>query len=351
MAQSGKKELVLIARAATLQEFVSLRDVADVKETVVSDGDLGKIPDEDCAHAVVVVVGHLEVVDRAFLARCPRLRTVVRCGMGYELIDVKAAGEAGVLVCNSPDYGIEEVADTAFTSILCLFRQTTFLERYLREGAPLSDDQQLASAAPGARRLRGSTLGLLGLGKIGMAVTQRAKAFGMRVAFYDPFTPPGLGKALGGVEQFSSLEEMVRASDCVSLHCPLTPENRHIVNGALLQQFKSTAFLVNTSRGGLVDEGALATALKEGKLAGAALDVFEKEPFVLQGSVFEGVPNLILTPHSAWFSQQSVEDIFSGCRNCARTTLETNEPAQVPVCVNFRQLNMDACKSRWNKNI
>lgn len=346
----SEKPLVLILRPATITEFASLHNIATLKEHVAPDGDLGTVPDEDCALIEVAVIGHLERVDKAFLTRCKNLKALVRCGMGYERIDTAAAGEAGVVVCNAPDYGIEEVADTALAHILCLFRQTTFLEQGMREGVPLNNDSELASFAKGCRRLRGSTLGLIGLGKIGIAVAQRASVFGLKIAFYDPYTPPGLGRAIGGVEQIDTVEELVRMSDCVSVHCPLTPENRHLVGDSLLQQFKKTAFLVNTSRGGLVDEAALARALKEGRLAGAALDVFEHEPLVLEESILRDAPNLILSPHSAWYSPQSSEDCFSTSRRCVEVALGSSEPSKVPFCVNRHQLNLSACRARWDKN-
>ena len=345
-----EKPLVLVLRPITIHQFASLSDVAKLKEFVAPDGDLSTLPEEDCARMEAAVVGHLEVVNAAFLARCKNLKVVVRSGMGCERVDMAAASKAGIMVCNAPDYGVEEVADTAMAHILCLYRWTTFLMQGLRDGVRLDDDQQLMAGTEGCRRMRGSTLGLIGLGKIGIAVAQRAKAFGLSVAFYDPFIPPGLDRAIGGVEQIDALECLIRISDCVSIHCPLTSTNHHIVDDALLKLFKKTAFLVNTSRGGLVDEGALATALREGRLAGAALDVFENEPFVLQGSVFEGIPNVLLTPHSAWYSPQSCEDVFSTNRRCIRTALETSDPAQVPCCLNRSKLNMDSCKARWTKH-
>lgn len=346
----AEKPLVLILRPATYTEFASLHNIATLKEYVVPNGDLSAVPDEDCALVEVAVVGHLERVDTTFLERCKNLKAIVRCGMGYERVDTAAAGEAGVVVCNAPDYGIEEVADTALAHTLSLFRQTTFLERGMREGVPLGNDKELASFAKGCRRLCGSTLGLIGLGKIGIAVAQRARGFGLNVAFYDPFTPPGLGRAIGGLKQIDTVEELVGMSDCVSLHCPLTPQNHHLVNDSLLQQFKKTAFLVNTARGGLVDEAALARALKEGRLAGAALDVFENEPLVLEESALRDVPNLILSPHSAWYSPQSFEECFSECRRCVEVALGSSESSKMPYCVNRHQLNLDACRAQWDKN-
>ena len=347
MNMANNLSIVLIIKPATISLFTDFSRLATLKEYLTPDGDLSTVSEEDCAHAKVVVLGHLERVDRTFLLRCKSLKVAVRLGVGYDRVDTAAAGELGVPVCNQPDYGVEEVADTAMAHILCLFRQTSFLERGLRGGVPLGTDSELAACAEGSRRLRGSTLGLIGLGKIGVAVCQRAKAFGMNVAVFDPFIPPGLGKALGGVEQVDTVEDLVKKSDCVSLHCPLTSLNHHLVNDHLLQQFKSSAFLVNTSRGGLVDEAALARALKGGKIAGAALDVFEKEPLVLEESILCDVPNLILSPHSAWYSPQSVEECIRGAMTCAKVALESNDPSNLPFCINRHQLNMSACKARW----
>jgi C-terminal binding protein len=328
-----------------------LSAVATVKECVSPNGDLSAVPDEDCARVEIVVAGHAEVVDAAFLGRCKRLKVVVRAGMGYERIDVAAASEAGVLVCSAPDYGVEEVADTALAHILCLYRRTTFLMQGLRDGVEISNDEQLISRAAGCRRVRESTLGLIGLGKVGIAVAQRAKSFGMQVVYYDPFAPLGLDRAIGGLDQMNTLEDLVRISDCVSIHCPLTPSNHHLVNEPLLRLFKKTAFLVNTARGGLIDEDALASALREGRLAGAALDVFEKEPFVYQGSVFEGLPNVLVTPHCAWYSPESFDDCYSTSRKCVRAAIESCDPTQVPNGLNYQNLNTDSCKVRWDKNL
>ena len=344
---ANNPDLVLILRPKTIGLFTSLSSISTIKEYIPSDGDLSIVPEEDCALAKVAVVGNLERVDRAFLSRCKSLKAVVVAAAGFDVVDTTAAGELGVPVCNQPDYAVEEVADTTMAHILCLFRQTTFLERGLRGGVPLGTDSELAACAEGCRRLRGSTLGLIGLGKNGVAVCQRAKAFGMDVAFFDPFIAPGMGKALGGVEQLDTVEDLVKKSDCVSLHCPLTSLNHHLVNDCMLQQFKTGAFLVNTSRGGLVDEAALTRALKERKLAGAALDVFEKEPLMLEESVLCETPNLIITPHSSWYSPQSSKECFSGAVRSTKIALESNNPSDLPFCINQRLLNMSACKARW----
>ena len=308
------------------------------------------IGDDDCKDAIGICLSHLGKVDRRLMERCPKLRVVARIGTGVDNIDLAAATELNICVCNVPDYGIEEVADTAMAHILGLFRQTTFLYEGLRQGKPLGTFDQLMSATKASRRIRDKTLGLIGLGNIGMAVAQRAKSFGFKIILYDPYLHSGVEKAVGGLERTSELEDLIRRSDCVSLHCPLTEKNRHIINAGTLKHFKKEAFLVNTARGSLIDEAALAEALKSGRLAGAALDVQEQEPFRFAGSVLEDAPNLICTPHSGWCSQESVIDARVGTiKEFLYAVKEQANPQGIMNCLNGSQLNWDKVKARWNQ--
>ena len=341
------KPLVLILFAMDFKpELEPLQDIATVK--IRTDfTNSSQLSDEECSNAVGFMLGSLGEVDSSLLDRCKKLRVIARLGIGVDKIDLDYAAKVGVHVCNVPDYGIEEVADTAFSHILSLFRQTTHLYETLRTGSYTINQDQAMSDAKAARRIRGKTLGLIGVGNTGVAVTERAKAFGFKVIFYDPFVSTGLNKALG-VERLQSVEELVKRSDCVSLHCTLTPQTKHIVNESVLRLFKKEAFLVNVARGALVDEGALAKALKEGWIAGAALDVFEKEPFAFKGSVFEDVPNLICTPHCAWYSLESMHDLITGGVKCIQYALTSSDPSGLPNCLNRKQLNVEASKTRWN---
>ncbi|CAM6000957.1 unnamed protein product [Sphagnum balticum] len=196
---------------------------------------------------------------------------------------IKAAGELGIAVCNVPGYGVEEVADTTLCLILNLYRRTFWLANMVKEGKKFQGPEQVREAAAGCARIRGDTLGIVGLGRVGTAVALRAKAFGFNVIFYDPYLPDGIEKSLG-LTRVYTLQDLLFQSDCVSLHCTLNEHNHHLINDYTIKQMRPGAFLVNTARGGLVDENALASALKDGRIRAAALDVHENEPFnVLAG--------------------------------------------------------------------
>src|SRR4029450_7856960 len=173
------------------------------------------------------------------LAKC---RGIVRCGVGYDNVDLKAAGQRGIVVCNVPDYGTEEVADHALMLLLAIARRLRQADISIREG------HWSPAIAFGAPRLRGRTLGIIGCGRIGTAMASRAKALGLRVLVYDPYQSPGLDKALG-VERAYSLEEMLPQCQFVSLHCLLSRETRHILNARTLALLPPGAYVVNTARG------------------------------------------------------------------------------------------------------
>uniref|UniRef100_A0A8C6B7J0 C-terminal-binding protein 1 n=1 Tax=Monodon monoceros TaxID=40151 RepID=A0A8C6B7J0_MONMO len=185
---------------------------------------------------------------------------------------------AGIAVCNVPAASVEETADSTMCHILNLYRRTTWLHQALREGTRVQSVEQIREVASGAARIRGETLGIIGLGRVGQAVALRAKAFGFNVLFYDPYLADGTERALG-LQRVSTLQDLLFHSDCVTLHCGLNEHNHHLINDFTVKQMRQGAFLVNTARGGLVDEKALAQALKEGRIRGAALDVHESEPF------------------------------------------------------------------------
>jgi len=344
--QKTKKPLILLLSAPEVESKV-LQAVAVVK-SYPDLTDCSVIPEEECSHAFGIISGHLVQINIDLLQRCKNLRIIVRLGIGVDNIDIEHASKLGVCVCNVPDYGVEEVADTAFALLLSLFRKTTFLHEAVQRGEPLGTYDQLISSFMGCRRIRGKTLGLIGLGKIGIAVAERAKAFGFCIIFYDPFVPSGLDKAIGGLERVDSIEEVVKRSDCVSLHCVLTPQTRYLINETVLKLFKREAFLVNVSRGALIDEVALAKALKEGWIAGAALDVHEYEPFVLKGSVLENAQNLICTPHFAWYSEESFLELQSSALKCIHSAVTHSDISGIINCLNKQQINMEACEQRWN---
>jgi D-3-phosphoglycerate dehydrogenase len=231
------------------------------------------------------------------LARC---RIIARFGIGLDTIDVDAATSRGIVVTNVPDYCQDEVAEHTLALLLALVRGLP------RLGARVSAGGWSATEAVPVHRVRGSVLGLVGFGSIGQAVAQRARGLGMRVVAFDPGVGPERF-AQAGVQR-ADLDEVLASADFVSLHLPLTPGTRHIIGPEALSRMKPSAMLINTSRGGLVDTGALRAALAAERLAGAALDVLEEEP-PPAADPLRSDDRVILTPHVAFYSEESLEEL------------------------------------------
>ncbi|MBF2734980.1 MAG: C-terminal binding protein [Betaproteobacteria bacterium AqS2] len=223
--------------------------------------------------------------------------TLIRYGVGVDNIDLAACAERGVRVCNVPDYGLGEVADHSVALLLALLRRLPALDAEVRAGG-----WDLKPALGAAPPLDECVVGTLGFGRIGRAVLRRMRAFGVQVIAHDPVVDPEDMRAedVAPVE----LDELFARADAVSLHAPATAATRGLVDAARIVAMKDGALLVNCARGGLVDEEALAAALRAGKLAGAGLDVFGAEPLPA-ASPLRGAPNLLLTPHAAWCSRAS----------------------------------------------
>ncbi|KAG9346830.1 hypothetical protein JZ751_007176 [Albula glossodonta] len=283
-------------------EMPVLKDVATV--AFCDAQSTQEIHEKVLNEAVGALMYHTITLSRDDLDKFKGLRVIVRIGSGFDNVDIKAAAELGIAVCNVPGSSVEETADTALCLILNLYRRVTWMHQALREGTRASSVEQIREVAGGAARIRGETLGIIGLGRVGQAVALRAKAFGFSVIFYDPYLPDGVERSLG-LQRMPTLQDLLMHSDCVSLHCSLNEHNHHLINDFTIKQMRQGAFLVNTARGGLVDEKALAQALKEGRIRGAALDVHETEPFSFSQGVLKDAPNLICTPHSAWYSEQA----------------------------------------------
>lgn len=228
-----------------------------------------------------------------------RCRIIARFGIGVDNVDVAAASSKDIVVTNVPDYCIDEVSDHALALLLSLARKVTYTNQRIHEG-----EQQVRSAVP-IRRLRDRTLGLVGFGRIAQALAPKAQALGLKVVAYDPYIPAEMMRRFE--VEWMTFEELLRGADYVSLHVPLTDATRNLLNSSAFAQMKDGAFLVNTARGPLVDESALAGALNSAKLAGAALDVFPQEPLKASSPLLElkSQKNLILTPHIAFYSEES----------------------------------------------
>jgi C-terminal binding protein len=295
-----------------------LDPVADVRLFQLDDeADVARL----AADADVLLVYHTIRLTERSLSALVRCRGLIRCGVGYDNVDLQAAGRRGIVVCNVPDYGTEEVADHTLMLLLVVARRLVPSTDSIRAGG------WDVTTALGAPRLRGRTLGIIGCGRIGTAVALRARAFGMRVVFYDPYKPDGLEKSLG-VERVGRLDDLWPQAEFLSLHCPLTPETHHVVNAASLSRLPAGAYVLNTARGPCIDLAALRAALDSGQVAWAALDVVEREP--LDDEALRRHPRVVLTPHTAFYSMEGFREMrVKGAQEARR--LVVGEPVRNPV--------------------
>ncbi|NLG50382.1 MAG: C-terminal binding protein [Chloroflexi bacterium] len=236
-----------------------------------------------------------EPFTREVFANAPRLKVVVRYGIGVDTIDLEAATEHGVVIANFPDFCIDEVANHALVLLLDCAKKITRLDRTLREKGWAAARNALTPMGT----IHHQVVGLVGFGNIGQALAQRALALKMQVIAYDPYVAADVFEKMG-VEQVS-LQEVAQRSDFVSVHVPLTAETRGLIDATFLQAMRPSAYLINTSRGPVVNEGELIAALRDGTIAGAALDVYQTEPIPLDHPLCQ-FDNVVLTPHSASYA-------------------------------------------------
>lgn len=294
---------------------------------------LADLSDEDCAQAEGLMILRYKVTG-ADLARFPKLRAICRMGVGYDNLDRAAAAKRQIMILNVPDYGTTEVADHAMSLALALRRGLLIHLEAQRANPPAAwryvDD-------PLVKRSGVQTFGIVGMGRIATAVALRAKAFSFRVVFFDPNLPNGVELGLG-IHRAATLEELLRQTDTLSIHVPLTPETRSMIGARELALLPKGAVLVNTARGPIVDIDAVAAALKSGHLSGVGLDVVPVEPPV------EPVPELIrayrarepwtigrliITPHSAFYTPQAWDDIRTKSAETMRAALLGPKPQNV----------------------
>lgn len=253
---------------------------------------------------------------RRVLEQLPRCKVIVRYGVGVDTVDLAAAHDLGIVVSNVPDYGTHEVADHALALMLCLTRKIERANRLVKAG---QWDFRLLQPV---HRHQVQTIGIVGVGRIGGAMAHRAHALGMQVLGCDPYVPrerlPAFVTPVG-------LDEMLRAADVVSVHCPLTDETRNMIDAAKLALMRPTAYLVNTARGSIVDEAALEAALAGGRLAGAAMDVLKSEPGKPAHPLFAH-ENFLCTPHMAWHSDESAQELKRKAAEEARRVLLGKAP-------------------------
>jgi D-3-phosphoglycerate dehydrogenase len=259
-------------------------------------------------------------VTRGLMAAVEGLKVVVRTGVGYDVIDVPAATELGVIIVNIPDLWIREVANHALGLLLAWNRKLLRLDRDVRAGV------WNAVVPGGAGSLHGETVGIVGLGNIGSAFARRVAALETKVIACDPYVGDATFAALG-VERVT-LPALAERSDYISVHTLLNAETRHLIGAAFFARTKPTAFLINTARGAVVDEQALVRALREGRLAGAALDVWEREPVAADNPLL-AMDNVIATPHAAYYSTAAVAAVPRRCGEEIARVLEGQRPLNV----------------------
>ena len=253
-------------------------------------------------------------ITKRVIAAMERCRIIVRYGIGIDSIDIPAATERGIMVANVPDYCIDEVSDHALALLLMLGRQMIPAISLAKQ------ERWVISKMPPVHRLRRQTCGLAGCGKIGSLLAGKAAALGMRTIIYDPYLSESRCREMGA--ELVSLDALLARSDFISLHMPLKEETYHLFGEASFSKMKSTASIINTARGGLIDEAALLAALDSGKIFGAGLDVMESETaFTPTGSALLNHPKVIVTPHTAWLSVE------------ARETLQARAVAQILACL------------------
>jgi D-3-phosphoglycerate dehydrogenase len=254
---------------------------------------------------VVMIQSLRPVLNREVIERLERCRCIVRLGIGYDNVDVSAASEKGVLVCSVPFYCIEDVAQHALALLLDGVRHIAKQDRWIRDGR-----WDRTGARP-TRRMTGCTLGLIGFGRIARVLVQQVKGLDMTVLAYDPYVDAAVVAGEGARKV--DLDELLALADFVSVHCPLTDETRHLLSTEQFEQMKDGVFLVNTSRGSIIDEDALAKALAAGKLWGVGLDVFEQEPLP-PDSPLRTFDQVTFTPHVGANSEDSVAELYrTGC--------------------------------------
>lgn len=313
-------------------EIRVLGDLADVAALDAYDEDelVGRIEDAD-----VVMLYHNLGLSAKTIDRLERCKLIARCGVGYDNVDHELAGRRGIPVSNVPDYGTEEVADSAVGLMLTLARGTAYLNSRLRDGL----GPWLYTQAAPIHRLRGRVFAIVGLGRIGSAAALRAKTFGMNVLFYDPYKPDGYDKALG-VRRVETLDELLAQAFVLSLHCPLSDETRRIIDGRAIATMPAGSYLINTARGGIVDTAAIPPAIESGQLAGVGIDVLKKEPPPDDHPLVAAWRNpdhpahhrVVLNPHSAFYCEEGLLEMRTkGARACRHALL--GEP--IPNVINL----------------
>jgi D-3-phosphoglycerate dehydrogenase len=300
--------------------FPNLNPASEVLASIGASVELASAPTPDAilkvaaeADAVLVTYAKFPAEMIAQLKKC---RIISRFGIGVDNVDLDAATKAGIVVTKVPDYCLDEVSDHTMALLLAVVRKIPSSSARTHGGK-----WEMKAVVP-IHRLRGSTIGLVGLGRIPQLVAPKAQAFGMSVVAYDPYAPAEVFARLG--VKSVGFPELLKVSDYVSIHSPLTPETKNLFGADAFRQMKKGAYLVNTARGPIVDEAALAAALDAGEIAGAALDVMATEP--PPPSPLFGRDNVIITPHTSFYSEESLVELQTKAAQEVKAVLSGQAP-------------------------
>ena len=243
------------------------------------------------------LVNQYSLLTRRVFENLPKCKVVARYGVGVDSVDLRAATDLGIVVANVPNYCVDEVANQTIAMMLALMRKVAFFDQKVKSG-----QWDFRQGRP-IHRLKGKTMGLVGSGRIGLEAAKRIAAFGVNVIAFDPY----IKKAPEGVE-LKDLDTVLKESDFVSIHCPLNDSTRHLIGEREFKKMEKKPFLINTSRGPIIDEKALIQALREGLISGAGLDVLENEPPDSQNPLLK-MDNVILSPHIGYYSEESISEL------------------------------------------
>ena len=293
-----------------MNDIVSITD--HIKEFSVESEILGENFEPNISSKTTIILVWNEKIDRKFLSKYKNIRAVIRYGVGFDNIDLDACKEANIIVANTPDYGIDEVSDTAMAMLLSLTRGINSLEEFARENS----ESWLGAKLPlKLNRLSTMTLGIIGLGRIGGSIARKFKAFSNNVIFYDPYIPSGIEKTFN-IERCHSLGNLLKASDIVTINTPLSSETQNLIDEKFINLMKDRSILINVSRGPIVaDHLCIYNALVSGKLIGYATDVFTTEPPNNKDRLYQAwlekeeiSKRIIITPHTAYYSEEALKE-------------------------------------------
>jgi D-3-phosphoglycerate dehydrogenase len=324
-AKKDEEPRIVVAFGHPFQDLAIERRILARANAQVIDGNSLAPDDATWAKTTGILLGTSARLTGAKLQECPRCRAIIRYGIGYDNIDVAAAKSLGITVGIVRDYCVDEVADHTIACALALVRNLAIWDSKVRSG------RWRSAPVPAMHRTSRLCFALVGFGMIGRAVARRARALFGRVAVFDPLVTPTADDAEKGFEVLPSLADLLAVADVLSVHVPLTPETQGLIGEATLRQLKRDAFVINVSRGGIVDERALLDAIRRHELRGAALDTFVEEPLP-QHSPLIDEPRILLSPHVAWLSDESVLALRTRASEEMYKALN-NEPLSAPIAI------------------